>query len=83
MHFLERNFGNYVRWVILQFVAKGSRRDARWHGTNVKACSVRMLIVEDAAAMARGLAERLNLPGFAVDLESDGAEAAQTALLEP
>ena len=33
--------------------------------------------------MARGLAERLELSGFAVDIESDGASAAQTALLEP
>src|SRR3954453_5964025 len=33
--------------------------------------------------MARGLAERLKLSGFAVDIESDGAAAAQTALLEP
>jgi DNA-binding response OmpR family regulator len=44
---------------------------------------VRILIVEDDAAMARGLAERLKLSGFAVDIESDGASAAQTALLEP
>jgi len=33
--------------------------------------------------MARGLAERLKLSGFAVDIEPDGASAAQTALLEP
>jgi len=44
---------------------------------------VRILIVEDDAAMARGLAERLKLSGFAVDIEADGASAAQTALLEP
>lgn len=44
---------------------------------------MRVLIVEDDAAMARGLAERLKLAGFAVDIESDGASAAQTALLEP
>jgi two-component system, OmpR family, response regulator TctD len=44
---------------------------------------VRILIVEDDAAMARGLAERLKLSGFAVDIESDGASAAQIALLEP
>ena len=44
---------------------------------------MRILIVEDDAAMARGLAERLKLSGFAVDIESDGASAAQTALLEP
>jgi DNA-binding response OmpR family regulator len=44
---------------------------------------VRILIVEDDAAMARGLAERLKLSGFAVDIESDGASATQTALLEP
>ncbi len=50
---------------------------------NAKACSVRILIVEDDAAMARGLAERLKLSGFAVDIESDGASAMQTALLEP
>jgi two-component system response regulator TctD len=37
---------------------------------------VRILIVEDDAAMARGLAERLKLSGFAVDIESDGASAA-------
>jgi DNA-binding response OmpR family regulator len=44
---------------------------------------VRILIVEDDAAMARGLAARLKLSGFSVDIESDGALAAQTALLEP
>jgi DNA-binding response OmpR family regulator len=44
---------------------------------------VRILIIEDDAAMARGLAERLKLSGFAVDIESDGAAAAQIALLEP
>ena len=55
----------------------GGRRRAR------EGCSVRILIVEDDAAMARGLAERLKLSGFAVDIESDGASAAQTALLEP
>jgi DNA-binding NarL/FixJ family response regulator len=44
---------------------------------------VRILIVEDDAAMARGLAERLKLSGFAVDIESDGGSAAQSALLEP
>ena len=44
---------------------------------------MRILIVEDDAAMARGLAERLKLSGFAVDIESDGTSAAQTALLEP
>ena len=43
---------------------------------------MRILIVEDDAAMARGLAERLKLSGFAVDIESDGASAAQTALLD-
>src|SRR4051812_2142665 len=53
------------------------------NGANAKACSVRILIVEDDAAMARGLAERLKLSGFAVDIESDGSSAAQTALLEP
>ena len=63
--------------------AKLRRCDARWDGANAKACSVRILIVEDDAAMARGLAERLKLSGFAVDIESDGASAAQTALLEP
>jgi DNA-binding response OmpR family regulator len=52
-------------------------------GEHAKACAVRILIVEDDAAMARGLAERLKLSGFAVDIESDGASAAQTALLEP
>jgi DNA-binding response OmpR family regulator len=52
-------------------------------GGHAKACAVRILIVEDDAAMARGLAERLKLSGFAVDIESDGASAAQTALLEP
>jgi DNA-binding response OmpR family regulator len=44
---------------------------------------MRILIVEDDAAMARGLAERLRLSGFAVDVESDGAAAAETALFEP
>jgi two-component system response regulator TctD len=48
-----------------------------------KACSLRILIVEDDATMARRVAERLKLSGFAVDIESDGASAAETALLEP
>jgi DNA-binding response OmpR family regulator len=52
-------------------------------GRASEGCCVRILIVEDDAAMARGLAGRLKLSGFAVDIESDGASAAQTALLEP
>jgi len=44
---------------------------------------VRILIVEDDAALARGLAASLKLAGFAVDHEADGAEAAALAMLEP
>jgi CheY-like chemotaxis protein len=67
-----------------QVVSPKNEQDfAAGDGEHAKACSVRILIVEDDAAMARGLAERLKLSGFAVDIESDGASAAQTALLEP
>lgn len=62
---------------------KGIPIVAAGDGTKAKAGFVRILIVEDDAAMARGLAERLKLSGFAVDIESDGASAAQIALLEP
>ena len=45
---------------------------------------MRILIVEDDAAMARGLAERLKLSGFAVDIELLTAlRRRSTALLEP
>ena len=44
---------------------------------------MRILIVEDDAALARGLAGTLRLSGFAVDHEADGAEAASLAVSEP
>jgi DNA-binding response OmpR family regulator len=44
---------------------------------------MRILIVEDNAALARGLAGTLKLSGFAVDHEADGAEAAALAVSEP
>jgi two-component system response regulator TctD len=44
---------------------------------------MRILIVEDDAALARGLAGNLRLSGFAVDHEGDGAEAAALAVSEP
>jgi two-component system response regulator TctD len=44
---------------------------------------MRILIVEDDAALARGLAGNLRLSGFAVDHEADGAEAAALAVSEP
>ena len=44
---------------------------------------MRILIVEDDAALARGLAGTLKLAGFSVDHESDGAEAAALAISEP
>lgn len=44
---------------------------------------MRILVVEDDAAMARGLVAALRLAGFAVDDEPDGEEAAKLALSEP
>jgi DNA-binding response OmpR family regulator len=44
---------------------------------------VRILIVEDDVALARGLSSSLKALGFAVDCEADGAEAASIALSEP
>ena len=44
---------------------------------------MRILIVEDDAALARGLAAALRSSGFAVDHEADGAEAAALATSEP
>lgn len=44
---------------------------------------MRILIVEDDAALARGLAAALRLSGFAVDHGADGAEAAALAASEP
>jgi DNA-binding response OmpR family regulator len=44
---------------------------------------VRILIVEDDAALARGLAGSLKLAGFAVDHEADGTDAAEIAVGEP
>ena len=44
---------------------------------------MRILIVEDDAVLARGLAASLRLAGFAVDHVADGAEAAAIALEEP
>src|SRR3954454_17136122 len=44
---------------------------------------MRILIVEDDMALARGLAGSLRLAGYAVDHQADGAEAARTATSEP
>jgi two-component system response regulator TctD len=44
---------------------------------------VRILVVEDDAILARGLAASLRLAGFAVDHEADGTEAAAIAVAEP
>ena len=44
---------------------------------------MRILIVEDDVALARGLSSSLKALGFAVDCEADGAEAAFIALSEP
>jgi two-component system response regulator TctD len=44
---------------------------------------LRILIVEDDAALARGLAGSLKLAGFAVDHEADGGDAASIATSEP
>ena len=44
---------------------------------------MRILIVEDDVALARGLSSSLKALGFAVDCEADGAEAASIALSEP
>ncbi|ACL57717.1 response regulator [Methylobacterium nodulans] len=44
---------------------------------------MRVLVVEDDAALARGLVAALRLAGLAVDHEADGAEAARLALSEP
>ena len=44
---------------------------------------MRILIVEDDAALARGLAGMMRLAGYAVDHEADGADAAALALSEP
>jgi len=44
---------------------------------------VRILIVEDDKALVRGLSASLKAMGFAVDHESDGAEAASIAISEP
>ena len=44
---------------------------------------MRILIVEDDVALARGLSSSLKALGFAVDCEADGAVAASIALSEP
>jgi two-component system response regulator TctD len=44
---------------------------------------LRILIVEDDAALARGLAQSLRLAGLAVDHEADGNDAASIATSEP
>jgi DNA-binding response OmpR family regulator len=44
---------------------------------------MRILIVEDDAALARGLGEGLRAAGFAVDHVSEGAEAVELACEEP
>lgn len=44
---------------------------------------MRVLVVEDDPALARGLCAALRQGGYAVDHEADGAEAVQLALSEP
>ncbi|KQS71110.1 MULTISPECIES: response regulator [Methylobacterium] len=44
---------------------------------------MRVLVVEDDAALARGLVAALRHGGYAVDHEADGADAVQLALSEP
>ena len=44
---------------------------------------MRILIVEDDKALVRGLSASLKAMGYAVDHESDGAEAASIAVSEP
>lgn len=44
---------------------------------------MRVLIVEDDGALARGLVAALRLSGLAVDHEADGDDAARLALSEP
>jgi DNA-binding response OmpR family regulator len=44
---------------------------------------MRVLVVEDDAALARGLVAALRQGGYAVDHEADGADAARLALSEP
>ena len=44
---------------------------------------MRVLVVEDDAALARGLVATLKLSGFAADHESDGEHAARLAVSEP
>jgi DNA-binding response OmpR family regulator len=44
---------------------------------------MRVLVIEDDAALARGLVAALKLSGLAVDHAADGAEAVQLALQEP
>lgn len=44
---------------------------------------MRVLVVEDDAALARGLTATLKLAGLAVDHEADGEQAARLALSEP
>jgi DNA-binding response OmpR family regulator len=44
---------------------------------------MRVLVVEDDAALARGLVAALKFAGLAVDHESDGAQTARLAISEP
>lgn len=44
---------------------------------------MRVLVVEDDAALARGLVAALRQGGYAADHEADGADAVQLALSEP
>ena len=44
---------------------------------------MRVLVVEDDAALARGLVVTLKLSGFAVDHQADGEHAAELAVSEP
>jgi len=48
-----------------------------------KGYAMRVLVIEDDAALARGLVAALKLSGLAVDHAADGAEAAQIAVQEP
>lgn len=44
---------------------------------------MRVLVIEDDAALARGLVATLKLAGMAVDHEADGEQAARLAVAEP
>lgn len=46
-------------------------------------CGIRILVIEDDAALARGVVSALRAAGYAVDHQSDGTDAAQLVASEP